>query len=85
MGLFWAIELVRNRQTREMLVPYNATGPEARPMNRVVAKMKERGVWPFAHMNRIHLAPPLVVTEEELKVGIDAIDEALDIADGYVR
>lgn len=85
LGLFWAIELVRDRGTREMLVPYNASGPDAEPMNRVVAAIKERGVWPFAHMNRIHLAPPLVVTEEELKVGIDAIDEALDIADGYVR
>lgn len=85
MGLFWAIELVRDRRTREMLVPYHATGLDAEPMNRMVAAIKERGVWPFTHMNRIHLAPPLVVDEEELKVGIDAIDEALDIADGYVR
>lgn len=85
MGLFWAVELVRDRRTREMLVPYQATGPDAEPMNRVVAAIKEHGVWPFAHMNRIHIAPPLVVTEEELKLGIDAIDEALAIADGYLR
>ncbi|MFC5008588.1 aspartate aminotransferase family protein [Dactylosporangium cerinum] len=84
LGLFWAIELVRDRDTREMLVPYNASGAAAKPMADVIAACKARGVWPFTHFNRVHVVPPLVVTEEELLQGIDAIDDALDAADAYV-
>ncbi|WP_327004986.1 aspartate aminotransferase family protein [Dactylosporangium sp. NBC_01737] len=84
LGLFWAIELVRDRETREMLVPYNASGAAAKPMADVIAACKARGVWPFTHFNRVHVVPPLVVTEEELLRGIDAIDDALDAADAYV-
>ncbi|GAA1514070.1 aspartate aminotransferase family protein [Dactylosporangium maewongense] len=84
LGLFWAIELVRDRDTREMLVPYNASGAAAKPMADVVAACKARGVWPFTHFNRLHVVPPLVVTEEELLQGIDAIDDALDAADAHV-
>ena len=47
-------------------------------------RCKARGVWPFTHFNRVHVVPPLVVTEEELLQGIDAIDDALDAADAYV-
>ncbi|MFG2039561.1 aspartate aminotransferase family protein [Dactylosporangium sp. NPDC048998] len=83
LGLFWAIELVRDRGTREMLVPYNAAGEAARPMAEVIAGCKARGVWPFTHFNRVHVVPPLVITEDELLQGIDAIDDALDAADAY--
>jgi taurine--2-oxoglutarate transaminase len=83
LGLFWAIELVRDRDTKEMLVPYNASGPAAAPMGEVVAACKSRGVWPFTHFNRVHVVPPLVITEDELLQGIDAIDDALDAADAH--
>ncbi|MQA03825.1 MAG: aminotransferase class III-fold pyridoxal phosphate-dependent enzyme [Streptosporangiales bacterium] len=83
-GLMWAIELVRDRDTREPLVPFNAAGPAAEPMTKVAGACKERGGWPFTAMNRLHLAPPLVITAEELKEGISALDAALDAADGYV-
>jgi taurine--2-oxoglutarate transaminase len=83
LGLFWAIELVRDRDTREMLVPYNASGPAAAPMAEVIAGCKSRGVWPFTHFNRVHVVPPLVITEDELLQGIDAIDDALDAADAH--
>ncbi|MEV6926108.1 aspartate aminotransferase family protein [Dactylosporangium sp. NPDC051485] len=83
LGLFWAIELVRDRETREMLVPYNAAGPAAKPMAEVIAACKERGVWPFTHFNRVHVVPPLVISEDDLLRGIDAIDDALEVADAY--
>jgi len=47
------------------------------------AAAKKAGVWPFTHFNRTHIAPPLVITEEELVRGLSAIDEALTVADGY--
>jgi taurine--2-oxoglutarate transaminase len=83
LGMFWAIELVRDRATREMLVPYNASGSAAQPMVEVAAACKARGLWPFTHFNRLHVVPPCVVTAEELIEGLDIIDEALLVADRY--
>jgi taurine--2-oxoglutarate transaminase len=83
LGVFWALELVRDRTTREMLVPYNASGEAAKPMAEVTAACKERGLWPFVHFNRIHVVPPLVITPEEARQGIAILDEALEVADGY--
>ncbi|MFE1666112.1 aspartate aminotransferase family protein [Microbacterium sp. P02] len=80
-GLFWAIELVRDRGTREPLVPFNAAGADAAPMAAVAAACKREGVWPFVHFNRVHVAPPLVIGEEDLLRGLDVIDRALEEAD----
>jgi len=80
-GLFWAIELVRDRETREPLVPFNAAGPSAAPMTAFAAACKKAGLWPFTHFNRVHVAPPLVIGEEDLVRGLDIIDEALTVAD----
>jgi len=84
LGLFWAIELVRDRETREPLVPFNAAGPDAAPMAAVAAACKKAGLWPFIHFNRMHVAPPLVITEAELVRGLDIIDEALSVADAAI-
>jgi taurine--2-oxoglutarate transaminase len=80
-GLFWAIELVRDRETREPLVPFNAAGADAAPMAAFAAACKKAGLWPFTHFNRVHVAPPLVISEEDLVRGLDIIDEALAVAD----
>jgi taurine--2-oxoglutarate transaminase len=45
------------------------------------AACKKAGLWPFTHFNRVHVAPPLVITEDELVRGLDIIDEALSVAD----
>jgi taurine---2-oxoglutarate transaminase len=83
LGLFWAIELVRDRETREMLVPHNAAGEAAKPMLEVAAACKAQGVWPFTHFNRVHVVPPCVTSAEDLAHGLDVIDDALDAADRY--
>ena len=83
-GLFWAIELVKNRETREPLVPFNASGEAAAPFNAVVGACKAAGLWPFAAGNRLQVAPPLVISEEDLVKGLEIIDEALNVADSYV-
>jgi taurine---2-oxoglutarate transaminase len=83
MGCFFAIELVADRSTREPLVPFNAQGDAAAPVTETVAACRARGVWPFAHFNRIHVAPPLVIGEDDLRAGLAAIDEALDVADRH--
>ncbi|MFD2688718.1 aspartate aminotransferase family protein [Streptomyces phyllanthi] len=85
VGMFWALELVRNRETREPLVPYNATGEAAAPMAAFTAAAKERGLWPFVHMNRTHVVPPCNITEADLKEGLAALDAALTVADRYAE
>lgn len=85
LGMFWAIELVKDPRTREPLVPFNAAGPDAAPMNEVAAACKSAGLWPFTHFNRMHVAPPLVITEEELVRGLEITDWALEVADSHMH
>ncbi|MCB0972833.1 MAG: aminotransferase class III-fold pyridoxal phosphate-dependent enzyme, partial [Acidimicrobiales bacterium] len=83
LGLFWAIELVKDRATREQLVPYNASGADAAPVAEVVAACKKQGLLVFAHFNRVHIAPPLTISDDDLRHGIAIIDEALTLADAH--
>ncbi|MGW2785488.1 aminotransferase class III-fold pyridoxal phosphate-dependent enzyme [Streptomyces populi] len=82
-GAFWALELVKDRETREPLVPYNASGEANAPMAAFGAAAKARGLWPFINMNRTHVVPPCNITEAEAKEGLAALDEALSVADEH--
>ena len=84
LGLFWAIELVRDRATRRPLVPFDASGEDALPMTDFANACKARGLWPWTHFNGVHVAPPLVIEEEDLRRGIETIDECLEVTDAYV-
>lgn len=77
LGLFWGIELVKDKETREPFVPFNASGDDAAPMMQIAAHCKANGVWPFIHFNRMHVAPPLVITEEDLIRGLDVYEAAI--------
>ena len=79
-GVFWAIELVKDRQTREPLAPYGGSSPE---MNQLVAACKSRGLLPFANFNRIHVVPPCNTSVEDTQKGLAVLDAVLDIADGF--
>jgi taurine--2-oxoglutarate transaminase len=83
LGVFWALELVRDRETREPLVPYNASGPDAKPMTELADVCKRNGLWPFTHFNRTHVVPPCTITEQDARDGLAILDEALDVADRY--
>ncbi len=83
LGAFWAIELVRDRETREPLVPFNPTGTDAVPMIEFAAACKQRGLWPFTHFNRTHVVPPCTISADELRAGFAILDEALSVADRY--
>lgn len=83
LGVFWALELVRNRETREPLVPFNAAGADAAPMNEFAAACKQRGLWPFIHFNRTHVVPPCTTSADEVREGLAILDEALEVADRY--
>src|SRR6266699_2278443 len=83
LGCFWGIELVKNRETREPLVPFNATGEDFAPVVRVAKAALERGLYLMTHWNVIIVAPPLTVTRDEIDEGIGILDEALSIADEH--
>jgi taurine--2-oxoglutarate transaminase len=83
LGCFWGLELVRNRATREPLVPFNATGEAAQPVARLMKAALERGLYLMAHWNVVMVVPPLTVTREELAEGIAILDDCLAIADEY--
>ncbi|MFZ9629690.1 MAG: aspartate aminotransferase family protein [Ilumatobacteraceae bacterium] len=83
LGVFWAIELVKDRATREPLVPYNAAGPAAAPMTELATACKQRGLWPFTHFNRMHVVPPCTTTAAEVEEGLAILDEVLVLADQH--
>jgi taurine--2-oxoglutarate transaminase len=72
---------VRDRKTREPLVPFNASGEAFAPMANVAKAALERGLYLMTHWNVIIVAPPLTITREELDEGLAVLDEALALAD----
>ena len=68
-GVFWAVELVADRTSREPV-----GGPV---MGRVKSELLARGVLPLTVDNRIHVVPPCVITPEEVARGVAALDEVL--------
>ena len=82
IGLFGVIELVKNRETREPLAPFNVDGTE--PMKKLGGYLKEHGMYAFTHWNLLFTNPPLIITERQLKEAFDIINEALAITDKVV-
>src|SRR3954469_19516243 len=84
LGLFWALELVRDRETRVPLVPFNATGEAAAPIGKLAKAALQRGLYLMTHWNVVMICPPLTITREELDEGLAILDEALVVADELV-
>jgi taurine--2-oxoglutarate transaminase len=80
LGVFWALDLVSDRATREPLAPYGGSSPA---MNELIGEIRKRGMLPFANFNRVHVVPPCNVTAEEAKEGLAILDEALTVADAH--
>ncbi|MGW4095453.1 aminotransferase class III-fold pyridoxal phosphate-dependent enzyme [Mycobacterium sp. NPDC004974] len=81
-GVFWAVELVADQQTREPLAPYGGSSPA---MNAVIGACKANGLLPFANFNRVHVVPPCNVSEQEAREGLAILDKALDVADQHTN
>jgi taurine--2-oxoglutarate transaminase len=81
LGVFWALDLVKNRETKEELAPYGGT---SEAMGVLLGALKKRGVLPFANYHRLHVVPPCTISDSEAKEGLAILDEALgEIADYY--
>jgi taurine--2-oxoglutarate transaminase len=84
LGCFWGLELVKSRETREPLVPFNAAGEAMAPVAAVSKRALERGLYLMTHWNVAMVVPPLTITREELDEGLAALDDALSVADEFV-
>lgn len=81
IGLFGVIELVRNRQTKEPMAPYNGSSPE---MTALRQYLLDHGVYLYTHWHTVLIIPPLIITEEQLAEGFEVISRALEITDRAV-
>ena len=82
IGLFSAVELVKDKKTREPLVPYGKD-PEG-IMGRLIGELKKRGFMTYSHENMIIIAPPLIITAEQVREELKKLDEVLYIADEII-
>lgn len=81
IGLFSVIELVKDKKTKEPMAPWNASSGEMETMNKVKARLLEKGLHPLIRWNWIFVCPPLCINESDLKKGLALIDNALEITD----
>jgi len=86
IGMFWAVELVKNQTTK---APFN-TGADkvaGKPLlvDKVAARMMGNGVYIQSWISHFVVAPPLIISKEDIDRGVAALDEALSIADAEVE
>ena len=79
IGLFSAVELVKDKVTKEPLVPYGRD-PEG-VVGKIIGMLKEKGFMTYSHENMILIAPPLIITKEQLIEELAKLDEVLDNVD----
>ena len=79
IGLFSCVELVKDKETKEPLVPYGQD-PEVL-MGRIIGMLKERQFMTYSHENMIFVCPPLIITPEQLTEELEKLDEVLTVID----
>ncbi|MCU1642267.1 MAG: Taurine--pyruvate aminotransferase [Nocardia sp.] len=80
LGVFWALDLVTDRETREPLSPYGGTNAA---IAQTMSAAREQGLLLFNNYHRIHVVPPCIVTPAEISAGLAMLDRALDVADSF--
>jgi taurine--2-oxoglutarate transaminase len=74
LGVFWALDLVTDRATKEPIAPYGGTSPA---ITELTAALRTNGVLPFTNYHRLHVVPPCTISADEAREGLAAIDKAL--------
>ncbi len=78
IGLFGIVEVVKNRQTKAPMAPWNGSSPEMTALRKYCL---DHGLFVYTHWHTILIIPPLIITEAQLRKGFAVLDEALRIAD----
>lgn len=82
IGLFSAIELVKDKATKEPLVPFGKD-PEG-IMPKILGMLKADGFWTYSHENMIVVCPPLIITPDEIKEQMAIMDKVLASVDKMI-
>jgi len=86
LGMFWAVELVKNQTTK---APFNTYADKvaSKPLlvDKVAARAMSNGVFIQAWMSHFVIAPPLIISKEDIDRGVNALDQALALADAEVE
>ena len=86
LGLFWAVDLVRDRGTRQ---PFNSAEDKVarRPLviDEVTADLMKRGVFVMGWLSHLVIAPPLIIDDAQIDEAVLALDAALDISDKHLN
>jgi taurine---2-oxoglutarate transaminase len=77
-GLFSVIEFVKDKGTREPLAPFNGSSPE---MAKLAGHLKSNYVYAFSRFNMLWVCPPLIINEDELRHGLDIIEDGIALID----
>jgi taurine--2-oxoglutarate transaminase len=81
IGLFGIIELVKNRETKEPMAPWNGSSPEMTSLKKYCL---DHGLFLYTHWHTVLIIPPLIINEEQLAEGIKTLDEGLSVPDRAV-
>ena len=79
IGLFSAVELVKDKATKEPLVPYG--GDPTGIMSKIIKLLAEKHFMTYSHENMVLISPPLIITEEQLREEMKKLDAVLDVVD----
>jgi len=85
IGLFSVIEVVKDKESKEPMAPWNAKPSEMGAMADVAKFLRDNGLYTFVRWNWIFAVPPLCITESQLKDGLAIIDKALEITDAAAK
>jgi taurine--2-oxoglutarate transaminase len=80
LGVFFALELVTDRETKEPLAPYGGSSPA---LGEVLRACRDESLLIFNNFNRLHVVPPCTITDAEARDGLARLDRALAAADKY--
>jgi taurine--2-oxoglutarate transaminase len=82
IGLFGILELVKDRKTKEPMAPWNGSSPEMGALRKYCL---DHGLFLYTHWHTVLIIPPLIISEAQLKEGMDVLDKALEITDKAVK
>ncbi len=82
IGLFGIIELVKDRETKEPMCPWNGSSPEMVAFRKYCT---EHGLFLYTHWHTVLIIPPLIIDEAQLQEGFEVLDRALGITDQVAK
>jgi taurine--2-oxoglutarate transaminase len=86
LGLFWAVDLVKNRQTKEPLnTKVDKLSGASLVVDQIAAEMMKNGVALQAWISHLVIAPPLIIEKDDIDLGVSVLDNALTLADRHVE